>query len=305
MPTSQVTPSTKAAKVRAITDGILDLPSLPMVVSKIVELVDNPKTNAATLSSLIATDPGLTARMLKLANSAFYGFPRRIGTINLAIVVLGFNTVKDLGVSSSLVDRFNISHEISGFDMTGFWEHSIGTAIAARMISRVGSYRVIGEAFVTGLLHDIGKAIDRETEGTHTQIGADFMRRFKESEEVVNAIESHHGDVPMVGPYPVLVQAADAISGSRPGARRETLEGYVKRLEKLEQLAESFSGVVKTYAIQAGREVRVMVEYEQIDDALAEQLASDIAQKIQAEMEYPGQIKVTVIREYRAIDYAK
>jgi len=156
-----------------------------------------------------------------------------------------------------------------------------------------------------GLLHDIGKAIDKNTEGTHTEIGGEIARKYKEHPIVINAIVSHHEDVAPISPISVLVQAADAISGSRPGARRETLEGYVKRLEKLEQLAESFSGVVKTYAIQAGREVRVMVEYEQIDDALAEQLASDIAQKIQAEMEYPGQIKVTVIREYRAIDYAK
>lgn len=156
-----------------------------------------------------------------------------------------------------------------------------------------------------GLLHDIGKAIDKNTEGTHTEIGGEIAKRYKEHPIVINAILSHHEDVEPISPISVLVQAADAISGSRPGARRETLEGYVKRLEKLEQLAESFDGVVKTYAIQAGREVRVMVEHEQIDDAHADQLASDISQKIQAEMEYPGQIKVTVIREYRAVDYAK
>ena len=156
-----------------------------------------------------------------------------------------------------------------------------------------------------GLLHDIGKAIDKTTEGTHTEIGAEIAKKYKEHPIVINAIACHHEDVEPISPISILVQAADAISGSRPGARRETLEGYVKRLEKLEQLAESFSGVVKTYAIQAGREVRVMVEHEQIDDAMADQLSSDIAEKIQAEMEYPGQIKVTVIREYRSIDYAK
>ncbi|MBN2089974.1 ribonuclease Y [candidate division KSB1 bacterium] len=156
-----------------------------------------------------------------------------------------------------------------------------------------------------GLLHDIGKAIDKYTEGTHTSIGVELARKYGEGEVVQNAIESHHEDVPMISPISVLVQAADAISGSRPGARRETLEGYVKRLQKLEELAESFNGVTKTYAIQAGREVRVMVEHEKIDDAMAEQLAGDIANKIQSEMEYPGQIKVTVIREYRAVDYAK
>jgi len=156
-----------------------------------------------------------------------------------------------------------------------------------------------------GLLHDIGKAIDKTTEGTHTEIGAEIAKKYKEHPIVINAIACHHEDVEPISPISILVQAADAVSGSRPGARRETLEGYVKRLQKLEQLAESFSGVVKTYAIQAGREVRVMVEHEQIDDAMADQLSSEIAEKIQAEMEYPGQIKVTVIREYRSIDYAK
>lgn len=219
MPPVTTGSAAKAAKVRSIADGILYLPSLPLVVAKIVELVDNPKTNAATLSSLIATDPGLTARMLKLANSAFYGFPRRIGTINLAIVVLGFNTVKDLGVSSSLVDRFNFNSESTDFDMPGFWEHSIGTAIAARMISRVGNYRVVGEAFVTGLLHDIGRLIivrylpkefkqigqvereknlllweaEAEVLGlTHAEIGGLLTQRWNLPDQIVSAIRHHH-----------------------------------------------------------------------------------------------------------------
>ncbi|MBL7074601.1 ribonuclease Y [candidate division KSB1 bacterium] len=156
-----------------------------------------------------------------------------------------------------------------------------------------------------GLLHDIGKAIDKYTEGTHTQIGVDMSRKYGENKIIQNAIAAHHEDVEPTSLVSILVQAADAISGSRPGARRETVEGYVKRLEKLEQLAESFSGVSKTYAIQAGREIRVMVENEEVDDAQAEQLAHDIATKIKEEMEYPGQIRVTVIREFRAIDYAK
>lgn len=156
-----------------------------------------------------------------------------------------------------------------------------------------------------GLMHDIGKAIDRETEGTHTQIGGDFMRRFNEDEIVINAIESHHGDIPMLGPYPVLVQAADAVSGARPGARREPLETYIKRLTQLEELADSFKGVGKAYAIQAGREVRVIVESEKIDDLGSSILAGDIARKIESEMQYPGQIKVTVIRESRSTEFAK
>lgn len=156
-----------------------------------------------------------------------------------------------------------------------------------------------------GLMHDIGKAIDRDTEGTHIEIGVNFLKKYNEHPLVLNAIEAHHGDVPPLSPYPILVQAADAISGARPGARRESLEGYVKRLEKLEELADSFTGVAKAYAIQAGREVRVIVENESVDDVGATLLANDIAKKIQAEMQYPGQIKVTVIRETRAVDYAR
>jgi len=156
-----------------------------------------------------------------------------------------------------------------------------------------------------GLLHDIGKAIDRYTEGTHTQIGIEIAKKYGEGAIVQNAIASHHEDVEPISPISILVQAADAISGSRPGARRETLEAYIKRLESLENVAKSFAGVGKAYAIQAGREIRVMVEFDKIDDAMSEQLATDIAEKIQTEMEYPGQIKVTVIREFRAVDYAK
>ncbi len=157
----------------------------------------------------------------------------------------------------------------------------------------------------SGLLHDIGKAIDRETEGTHTQIGGAFLGKYNESKAVINACMSHHGDVPMETPYSVIVQSADAVSGARPGARREPLEAYIKRLQKLEELADSFKGVSKAYAIQAGREVRVIVEAGEIDDLKSTILAQDLAKKIQTEMEYPGQIKVTVIRETRAVDYAK
>lgn len=156
-----------------------------------------------------------------------------------------------------------------------------------------------------GLLHDIGKAVDRGTEGTHTELGVELAKKYKEHRIVTDAIASHHEDVEFKSLIGVLVQAADAISSSRPGARRETLEGYIKRLEKLEELAESFQGVSKTYAIQAGREIRIIVENDKVSDAQAEQMASDIAKKIEEEMEYPGQIKVTVIREFRVVDYAK
>jgi ribonucrease Y len=156
-----------------------------------------------------------------------------------------------------------------------------------------------------GLLHDIGKTIDKSVEGPHALLGYDLTKKYKENHIVVNAVGSHHEDIEMESPIAALVQAADAISGARPGARREPLEGYVKRLETLEALAKSFEGVAKTYAIQAGREIRVVVEQDKVDDVVADKLAHDIAQKIEGEMEYPGQIKVTVIREVRKIGYAR
>ncbi len=156
-----------------------------------------------------------------------------------------------------------------------------------------------------GLLHDIGKAMDREVEGGHPAIGANYLRRFKEPQYVINAVEAHHGDVVADNPYTPLIAAADAISASRPGARRETLERYIKRLEKLEELACSFKGVESCFAIQAGREVRVIVDANQINDDSAMKVAREIAKKIEEEMTYPGEIKVTLLREVRCVEYAR
>jgi ribonuclease Y len=156
-----------------------------------------------------------------------------------------------------------------------------------------------------GLLHDIGKAIDHEVEGNHPTIGANYLKRFSESAIVLNAVAGHHGDIPPDNPYTPLVAAADAISASRPGARRETLERYIKRLEKLEEIASSFKGVENAYAIQAGREIRVIVNAEKVPDEAAMKIARDIANKIESEMTYPGEIQVTLLREVRCIEYAK
>jgi len=156
-----------------------------------------------------------------------------------------------------------------------------------------------------GLLHDIGKAMDHEVEGGHPAIGANFLKRFEEDPVVINAAAAHHGDIPADNPYTPLVSAADAISASRPGARRETLERYIKRLEKLEEIATSFKGVEGAYAIQAGREIRVIVNAEKVDDETAMKSARDIAKKIEEEMTYPGEIKVTLLREVRCIEYAR
>ncbi len=156
-----------------------------------------------------------------------------------------------------------------------------------------------------GLLHDIGKALDHDMEGTHVEIGVEVLKKYKENPIVINAVEAHHGDVEPQTLEAVLVQAADAISASRPGARRETLEAYIKRLQNLEEIADSFEGVEKSFAIQAGREIRIMVKAEKISDDKMTILARDVAKKIENEMDYPGQIKVNLIRETRVVDYAK
>jgi len=175
--------------------------------------------------------------------------------------------------------------------------------LAGLMASEIGLDPKI--AVRAGLLHDIGKAIDRDTEGTHSQLGAELAAKNGENQVICNAIAAHHEDVPPISVYPVLIQAADTISSTRPGVRRETLTNYVNRLTNLEEIADSFRGVSKAYVIQAGREIRVMVEPEQVNDAQAAELAGQISKKIQDEMEYPGQIKVTIIRELRFTEFAK
>ena len=183
-------------------------------------------------------------------------------------------------------------------------KHSIEVAyLAGLMASELGLD--VNLARRAGLLHDIGKGVDQEYEGPHALIGGDLAKKYHESPAVVNAISAHHGDVEMQTLEAVLVQAADAISAARPGARRETLEAYIKRLEKLEEIATSYEGVEKSYAIQAGREIRIMVKPDQVDDAGAVEMARNIVKNIEEQLEYPGQIKINVIRETRAVDYAK
>jgi ribonucrease Y len=219
---------------------------------------------------------------------------------------LGENTLIDLGIHNAHneIKRYIGKMKFRSSYGQNLLQHSIEVAwLCGIMAAELGIDAKL--AVRAGLLHDIGKCVDRNIEGPHALLGMEIAKKYREHPVIINAIGSHHEDIEMESPYAPLVQAADAISGARPGARRESLEGYVKRLEKLEAVAKSFEGVAKTYAIQAGREVRVMVEHDRIDDALADQLANDIAEKIQQEMEYPGQIKITVIREKRSIAFAK
>ena len=183
-------------------------------------------------------------------------------------------------------------------------QHSIETSmIAGALASELGADVVVAKK--AGLVHDIGKALDQEIEGTHTVISRDICKKYGMSEEIVHAVEAHHEDVPFKTVEAVIVQVADAISAGRPGARRDSLENYIKRLTELENIANSFEGVEKSYAISAGREIRILVQPEKIDDLTAYKLAKDIAGKVEQDLKYPGQIKVNVIRETRAIEFAK
>ncbi len=222
------------------------------------------------------------------------------------IVELGEGACLDIGIHDLKPEMIKLIGRLRYRTSYGqnMLQHSKEVAlICGLMASELGFDVALAKR--AGFLHDIGKSIDHTMEGTHAGLGADLARRHGEEDLIVNAIEAHHEDVEPQSMIAVLVQAADAVSGARPGARRETLETYIKRLEKLEQIASSFQGVERSYAIQAGREIRIMVQHKKIDDARAEVLASAVARKIEAELKYPGQIKVVVVRETRAVDYAK
>ncbi len=207
------------------------------------------------------------------------------------------------GVQSELMNLLGRLHYRTSYGQN-ILRHSIEVAhLTGMMAAEIGMDQKMAKR--AGLMHDIGKAIDHDHEGSHPALGMEVATRYGEPQPVLEAIGYHHDDYAGGSLWPVLVSAADAISGARPGARRESLEIYIKRLEALEKIANGFAGVEKSYAIQAGREVRIMVEHNKVDDARAQGLATDIARRIEKELEYPGQIRVTVIRETRAVDYAK
>jgi len=218
----------------------------------------------------------------------------------------GENTLLDMGIHGVHAEVVKLLGRLKFRTSYGqnVLQHSKETAML--MATMAGELRLdVRLAKRIGLLHDIGKAVSHEMEGTHSKLGADLAKKFGEPEIVVHAIEAHHNDVEPRTLLAVLIQAADAVSASRPGARRETLESYVKRLGDLEAIANSFPGVEKTYAIQAGREIRIMVKPEKVDDARTAIMALEIKKRIESELQYPGQVKVVVIRETRSVEYAR
>ncbi len=218
----------------------------------------------------------------------------------------GENALMDLGIHNMKADLVKLVGKMKYRSSYGqnLLSHSLEVAyLAGLMAAELGLDANLAKR--AGILHDIGKCLDKNTEGPHALLGMELAKKYRENPVVCNAIGAHHEDVEMESPIAVLVQAADSISGARPGARRESLENYVKRLEKLENLASEYEGVSKTFAIQAGREIRVIVEPDSVDDAKADEMAEAIADRIETELEYPGQIKVTVIRERRSVSLAK
>ena len=226
--------------------------------------------------------------------------------VEKAIVEAGEEAAFDAGVAGLHPEILKMLGRLKY--RTSYGQNQLAHAVEVARLSAVLAAELGADVEVAragGLLHDLGKAMDHNTEGTHAQLGADFARRYGVNSRVVNAMASHHHEVEQESIEAVIVEAADAISGARPGARREDLEQYIKRLRALEEIANSFKGVQQSYAIQAGREVRIIVQPEEIDDLASTRLARDIAKKVEETMQYPGQIKVTVIRETRAVEFAK
>jgi ribonuclease Y len=226
--------------------------------------------------------------------------------VDKSIVEAGENAAYDAGVTGLHPEVTKMLGRLKY--RTSYGQNQLAHAIEVAKLSAVLAAELGADPELSrmgGLLHDLGKAMDHNTEGTHAMIGAEFAKRYNVPAKVVNIIASHHHEIEQETVEAIIVEAADAISGARPGARREDLEQYIKRLRSLEEIANSFKGVSQSYAIQAGREVRIIVRPEDIDDLSSTRLARDVAKKIEETMQYPGQIKVTVIRETRAVDYAR
>ncbi len=274
-------------------------------LQEIFDLIGDDDFSVNVISkSGTTTEPAVAFRFFKARLEEMYG--KAVKLVNQRVQEAGEQASFDAGIHDlhpELVNTLGRLRYRTSFGQNVL-NHSLEVAyLASVMASELGLDPIPVKR--AGLLHDLGKAVDHEVEGSHAVIGADLARRFGERPEIVHAIEAHHNDIEPNSVIDVLIQAADAVSAARPGARKETLDAYIKRLEKLEEIANAHAGVERTYAIQAGREVRVMVKPEVVDEAASVVLAHDIAQQIENEMQYPGQVKVVVIRESRAVDYAK
>jgi len=289
-------------RIDLILNQLDQLPTLPQVAIRVLQATRNEGSSARDVVNLISSDQSLTTKILRLVSKASVASARDVNTVDQAVVLLGFEAVRHAVLSVAVFDTFSKMNptRASRFDREAFWRHSLAVACAAQLIAERWPGEVDPEvACVCGLLHDIGKAADHEVEGGHPKIGADLLKRHGEGPDVVHAALGHHDEIVTTHPYTMLVATADACSASRPGARRETLERYIKRMEELESIASGFKGVDQAFAIQAGRELRVMVSSHETDDTSAAKICRDIAQAFEEQLVYPGEIKVTVVRESR------
>ena len=282
-----------------ITGGKLSHDGYKDVAKQLSERFNLP-TVAITLRSSLSASDNNWAAMLYVGGEAIFSKKYAVHIVDR----VGGGDSFGAGLIYALLSDYSSSSAIEFAVAASALKHSIEVAqLSGLLAAELGlDVRLAKRA---GLLHDIGKSVDHEMEGSHIQIGVDLCRKYKESATVINAVESHHGDAEPTTLIACLVQAADTISAARPGARRENLETYIKRLQKLEEIANNFEGVEKSFAIQAGREIRIMIKPEVINDEGMVLVARDIAKKIETELEYPGQIKVNVIREFRGVEYAK
>ncbi len=282
-----------------------DLDPIPMSGTKLANLVADPESSLESIAQIVSLDQALTARTLRAANSAASAARSQITTVKDAVVRLGRSTILTLGFGAKVRQQLQQPLPEFGLAENVLWRHSVAAALAVESMGVLGKVPIPPESYAAALLHDIGKGVEADGDGSHIEVGVDLARRLGEDPKVLNAIGAHHGDVEPESVEAVIVMIADAISAARPGARKETLDNYLKRLENLESIAEDFDGVDKAYAIQAGRELRILVNNEKITDDAARELAKNVAKRIESELKYPGRIKVTIIREMRVIEYAR
>ncbi len=281
----------------------LELPPMPATAAEVMDLCQQETTDAAKLSAVVHRDQTIASNVLRVANSVAYAGQVPCSSLQQACSRLGMQLISEIATAVAVRGRMFADARCAAL-LTALWRHSVLAGFFSKEIARARR-RNVDVAFLCGLLHDIGKAADHELEGGHPKIGADLLKRHGEREEIVHAALGHHDDITTKNPYTVLVATADACSASRPGARRESLERYVKRMEELESIALGFPGVEQAFAIQAGRELRVLASSRDTDDAKAAKIARDIAKAFEEQLTYPGEIKITVVREARFTEVAR